>query len=255
MALDPVHVGNWRKGREDRVRIKQGHGARPVKWAIGGAGNVGTLPGFNWLPPGVASVMSALLGSTAYASAGLIGGSRFHLMQAVNTGAANTLKRWLADKLTTVDAGTGTGAVTLTATTMVRTNGSWLTDGFAVDDFLIVDGATTLANNTGAVISAISADGKTLTFPASTFGTAEALPAGAMLWRGIGQPLSGLPLNAGNAAGTPALNVLTDGNPGVDTTVNNSAFYLGAGVALFAAVGTPLAAGAFVDLTASGGDF
>lgn len=255
MALDPVHVGNWRARREDRVRIKMAHGTRPVKWAVGGAGNVGTLAVFNWLPPGVGTLLQALLGSTAYASAGLVGGSRFHLMQAVNTGGANTLKRWLSDRLTTVDAGAGTGAVTLTATTMVRTNGSWLADGFAVDDFVIVDGATTLANSTGAVVSAISGDGKTLTFPASTFGTAEALPVGATIWRGIGQPLSGLAANAGNAAGTPALNVLTDGNPGVDTTVNNSAFYLGAGVAVFAAVGTPLAAGAFVDLTASGGDF
>ncbi len=241
MAFAPAHIGNWRNDRADRVRIKPGHGVRPVRWAVGGAGNQ--------------SANAASPGSVARGQAGLVGGSRFHLMQAVNTGAANTLKRWLADRLTTVDASTNTGAVTLTATTMVRTNGSWLTDGFAVDDFLIVDGTTTLANSTGAVISAISGDGKTLTFPASTFGTAEALPVGATLWRGIGQPLSGLAANAGNAAGTPALNVLTDGNPGVSSTVENSAFHLGASVGLFAALGTALTAGQFVDLTAIGGDF
>jgi hypothetical protein len=250
MALDPVQIGNWRK--PDRLRIKPAHGTRPVKWLVAGSP---TAISYSYVPPGGTGAQTAQVGSTAYAGTGLIGGSRFHLMQAVNTGGANTLKRWLADRLTTVDAGTNTGTVTLTATTMVRTNGSWLTDGFAVDDFVIVDGATTLANSTGAVISAISADGKTLTFPASTFGTAEALPVGATIWRGIGQPLSGLAANAGNAAATPPLNVLTDNNPGVDSAVSNSAFHLGAGVGLFVSLGTALTAGQFVDLTAIGGDF
>lgn len=242
MAFAPAHIGNWRSDRSDRVRIKPGHGTRPVKWSVGGAGNTSALVQF-------------LLGSVLRAQAGLIGGSRLHLQQAVNTGAANTLRLWEAD-LFTRQADGGTVALTASssaANTITRTTGSFLADGWAIDDLCIVDGATTLANSTGAVVTGVTAT--TLTFAVSTFTASENLPAGALLWRGIQTSLSGLAANAGNAAGTAALNALTDGKPGVDTIVNNSAWYLGAGVALFAAVGTTLAAGAYVDLCAKAGDY
>lgn len=241
MAFAPAHIGNWRNDKTDRVRIKPGHGTRPVKWSVGGAGNT--------------SALTALLGSVLRAQTGLVGGSRLHLQQAVNTGAANTLRLWEADLLTRQADG-GTVALTASssaANTITRSSGSFLADGWAVDDFLIIDGATTLANSTGAVVTAVSAS--TLTFAANAFSVSENLPAGALLWRGIQTSLSGLAANAGNAAGTSALNVLTDGKPGVDTIVNNSAWYLGAGVALFAAVGTTLAANTYVDLCAKAGDY
>lgn len=248
MALDPVHVGRYRPA--DRLRLKNGHATRPVRWFTAGAA---TATGYQHVPPGGSAPIAAQPGSTAYAASGLIGGTRYHLMQAVNTGSsAVTLRRWLADVASALAAGTH-GTVSITATTLTRTTGSWLDEGWAVDDFLIAEGLTTPGNNVGAVVTGVTAT--TLTFAASTFPTAENAPAaGAKLYRGFQQPVSVVDANAGNIAGTAAKNLLTDGNPGVDTTVLNSALHLGPGTSLFVAAVAQIPAGTFLDLTALGGD-
>lgn len=62
---------------------------------------------------------------------------------------------------------TATGALAFTATTITRTSGSFLTDGFAAGDVVSIKGATTSANNINATIVSVVA--LTMTFGAATF--------------------------------------------------------------------------------------
>lgn len=208
---DPIHIAGW---ATNPVRLKNGHATRPVLVFTGGD----------------------------Y-------GARLHALSAVNIGSANTVKRFIGKRLsvqslmgvgTLVDGGGSADSIT-------RTAGDFLADGWTVDDWIVVRGATTLANNFLALITAVTAT--TLTFATATVaGANEVLPVNAELWRVHQQALSTIAANAGNAAGTKALDLLSADLDMIDATPERFMTF-GTNDAVFAAAGSTITAGSFIDIT------
>lgn len=183
-------------------------------------------------------------------------GARLHALSAVHTAAgANTVLLYAGERLTQqANMGTGTlvdGAGSSDTLTRTGVN-SFVADKWAVEDLMLVRGATTLANDFLVPLTAVAA--LTLTFATGTVaGSNEVLPAGAELWRLTQLNRSTLAANAGNAAGTKALDLLTADKDMIDAAPDRF-MTLGPNVGLFAAVGTTLSS-AIVDISAFYGDY
>lgn len=208
---DPIHIAGW---ATNPVRLKNGHATRPVLVFTGGD----------------------------Y-------GARLHALSAVNIGSANTLKRFIGKRLS-VQSLMGVGTLVDgggSADTITRTVGSFIDDGWTVDDWLVVNRATTLANNFLTTVTAVSA--LTLTFATGTVaGANEVLPVNAELWRVHQQALSTIAANAGNSAGTKALDLLTADQEMIDASPERFMTF-GTNDGVFAAAGTTITAGSFIDIT------
>lgn len=227
MSNFPAHVGTWRS--PDVRRIKSGHGTRPV--LIGKSGALGSR--FHALS--VAQTTASALTARMYVGS---------LKEQVGTTPA------LLGTATDMVAGSGTAIAGLNAIT--RTSGSFIDDGWKVDSLVILTGATTLANDVAAVITAVTA--LQLTFATSTFSTNEALPAGAQLYHAVNVATSTIAANAGNAAGVSALDLLSDSKPFIDASPNRN-IILGGGGAVFGALTSALSAGSYVEFLMLGGDY
>lgn len=225
MSNFPAHVGTWRT--PDVASIKAGHGTRPV--VIAKAGTLGTR-------------FHALTASQTTASALT---ARMYIGALLNQVGTTPALAGAATDLGGTAAVAGLNAIT-------RSSGSFITDGWQVDDLAILIGSTTLANAIAARVTAV-ASGQ-LTFIASSFATNETLPAGAQLYRAGSIAVSTIAANAGNAAGTSALDVLSDGKPFVDASPNRN-LILGPGGAVFMALASSLSAGSYVDLLMLGGNY
>ena len=182
--------------------------------------------------------------------------SRIHAISVANTdGGANTILLYHAKQMTLqsnmtvgafVDGGGGSDSIT-------RTAGSFITDGWKIGDRILVADPTTLANAFFATLTAVVA--LTLTFATSTVDTAENLPSGAIIYRLCQLHLTTLAVNAGNAAATDALDLLTADFPAVDVTPDRY-LTIEAGDALVVSLGTAVGASPDrVDVFMAGGDY
>ena len=230
MALETCLIGI---PNSHGARIAPSHGTRPVRLfaplAAGGfaASQAGTSP---------------------------VGSQRVSAINARNPGIANTLTLFHGRRLTLqsamgvgtlVDGGAGVDTIT-------RTDGSFITDGWQVDDIVCVRGATTRANDFMAVLTAVTAT--TLTFVTGTVaGANEVLPAGAELYRLTPMKTCAIAQNAGAAAGTAALDFLSADMPIIDASPERQ-FTVGPDRCLFAAVGTAMAASIYLDLVTTLGE-
>ena len=203
----------------------------------------------SWRDPDVARIGSAHgVRPVLVAKAGATG-TRFHVLSAsLSVASANAVRLLLGRLVTTPDATFAyqTGAIT-------RAAGSFVDDGWKVGDRLIAAGSTTLANDAETIVTAVAP--LTLTVTAGSF-SPEALPGTkAGFYRAAQTLLVPIAASAGQAAGTPALDLL-------DATVWKSldaaperSSILGPRGALFVAVTTAIAAGGFLDVLAQGGDY
>lgn len=196
---------------------------------------------------------------TNLALAGFVAGSsgaRVHAISVANTDAgANTIIPYYAEQMTLesdmtvgafVDGGGGDDTIT-------RTAGSFLADGWKVGDRLLVADPTTLANSFFVTLTAVVA--LTLSFATATIDTAENFPTGVIIYKLCQLHLTTLAINAGNAASTDALDLLSADIPAVDVTPDRY-LTLGAGDALVFSVGTAVgAAPDRVDIMVAGGDY
>lgn len=217
MGAQPVLISAW---KDAEVRIKPGHATRPVLVMQAGAN-----------------------------------GARLHALSASISGSANTVRLFRGRRLT-LQSAMGIGTLVDgggSADTVTRTAGSFLDEKWSVDDLLVVRGATTLANNFSAVLTGAAA--QTLTVATGTVaGENEVLPAGAELWRLTQLSLSTIAANAGNSAGTKALDLITADKEMIDDKPDRF-MTLGPDTALFAAAGSTLSGGVYIDISAYYGDY
>lgn len=178
-------------------------------------------------------------------------GSYLHAIVAANDDTSKECTLLYGKKVTD-QADMGVGAVA-GLNTITRTVGDFLADGWKIGDRLILHGATTLANNVLAEITAVVAG--TLTFAAATFNTNENLPAGTVLYRAGYKGTRAVPANAGINDATAPISMLLqtawdwlDDSPGRFVTV-------GGDDAIFAKANAALAANKGIYLTTFGGDF
>lgn len=183
-------------------------------------------------------------------------GSRVHGISLANTDAgANTALLYHAKQMTLqsamgvgafVDGGGGSDTIT-------RTTGSFVTDGWKVGDRLLVADPTTLANAFFVTLTAVVA--LTLTFATAIVDTAENFPTGAIIYKLCQLHLTTVAINAGNAAATSALDMLTTDWPIADVTPDRYLTIEG-GDALVISLGTAVgAAPDRVDVMVAGGDY
>lgn len=187
-------------------------------------------------------------------SPGISGSELRALSVAGNDGGANNMQFGIAQEVTDqADMGTGAfvdgggGSDTLT-----RTAGSFVTDGWRVGERFLVQGATTLANDFLAILTAVSAG--VLTFATGTVNTAEILPAGCKLYRYHDLGYVAVAAGAGkpSVAGVSGLDV--NQMPWLDPTPGRL-MELGAGDFLIAALATTLTTGEFIDVACFLGDY
>ena len=195
----------------------------------------------------------AIRGFTAGSS-----GSRVHGISVANADSGgNTCIMYHAEQMT-LQSAMGTGVFDDnggSADTITRSTGSFITDGWLVGDRLWVHGATTLGNGFFVTLTAVAA--LTLTFATGTVSgdVDENFPTGAIIYRLAQLHLTTLAANAGNAAGTAALDMLITDWPIADVTPDRY-ITLGAADALVFNVGTAVGASPDrVDITCFGGDY
>lgn len=178
-------------------------------------------------------------------------GTRLYGVTGASTdGASNTVQISMGERLT-LQSAMGTGHVTDgggSSDTITRTSGSFVTDGWRAGDRMLIQGATTLANDFAALLTAVTA--LTLTFATSTVNTDEDLPSGAALYRLTHLCYATLAASAGVSA-TAAAQLITSTNlPTWDGERD-----LGSGDYLVAALGTALTSGETADIVADAADF
>jgi len=223
MALDPLHIGAWR--REITVL------------------NVNYATRFRrlWAPkqvPGAASVL----------------GSRIHAIYATsNDNAANTLNFAWGKVLTRVGT-TPTGLCSFTGgNAIVRSTGSFIADGWMAGERLVVVDPTTLANQVTATVTGVTAT--QLSFAGSTFGSNEAIPEGAVLVK-LGQtgyvPIA---TNSGYSTSVLPENMLQPANFPWLAGRPDTNEVCGADDILLVACVNALTAGENIEVTAIGGDY
>lgn len=183
-------------------------------------------------------------------------GARIHQMVlATNDGSSNTAKLYHLEQMT-LQSAMGTGAHVDgggSDDTLTRTTGSFLTDGWLVDDLLFVHASTTLANDYLARLTAVAAT--TLTFATATVNTAENLPSGAILYRATPIGVVATAANAGVASGTPSEDLLNPSElPEIDATPRRYRT-LGSTNAIAVAMGSVLGASEYADITTFYADY
>lgn len=183
------------------------------------------------------------------------------IMAASTDGSANNVQLGHAEALT-LQSNMGTGSLVDnggSADTITRTSGSYVTDGWLVGDRLMVQGATTLANDFEVVLTAVTSTTLTLATGGGTVNTAEDLPSGAKLYRLVYFSYIDLAANAGSSstAGVslldetkaPALN----NKPQRTLQIQDSA--AGNEMVIAASLATALGIGETVDITVEAGDY
>lgn len=182
--------------------------------------------------------------------------SRVHAISVASTDSgASTALLYYAKQMTLqsnmssgvfVDGGGGSDSIT-------RTVGSFITDGWKIGDRLLVASPTTLANSFFVTLTGVAA--LTLTFATSIVDTAENLPTGSIIYRLCQLHLTTLAANAGNAASTDALDLLSADFPAVDGSPDRY-MTIEASDALVVSLGTAVgAAPDRVDVFVAGGDY
>ena len=142
-----------------------------------------------------------------------------------------------------VDGGGGSDTIT-------RSSGSFVTDGWQVGDRIQALGATTLANDFDAILTAVAA--LTLTFATATVSTAEAFPTGCMLLRLAQLWRKTIAINAGTIAATVPVSMLDNATQAALDAAPKRYLDLGADDYLFAKATTLLGASETMDIVTEG---
>lgn len=171
-----------------------------------------------------------------------------------NDAAANEVQFGILKKITE-QANMGTGALVDGgggSDTITRSTGNFITDGWRVGERLQVIGATTLANDFDALLTAVAST--TLTFATATVDTAENLPSGAYLARLQKLPYVAVPAGAGEPTVVGVSGLDATQMPFLDSSPDR-VFTLEADDVLVAAVTTAMGSSEVMDIIATGGDF
>lgn len=190
------------------------------------------------------------------------GGVRVTRLAAISTDTAAASVLPYIGRMLTTQGGAATGAITLTTTTIVRTLGSFVVDGWRRGDAgmlfgpaLDPDTASATQANVGKLFLVGAVSALTLTVGAATF-TADAvgLSAGARLIRMSQQPRRLVAANAGSADAAPGVSLM-GGTPDPSTAaLPDTGWEIGPGNVLAVAVVAALStATARIDITAEVG--
>jgi hypothetical protein len=184
-------------------------------------------------------------------------GSRLHAITlATNEDADTDIQFYLGEKLT-AQADMGTGSFVDnggSADEITRTSGSFITDGWRVGNRLVVQGATTVANDVEVIITGVTATTLTLSTGGGDVDTAEDLPTGAGLYRVTKLGYQDLPLGSGEPSVDP-VNVLNAAEwPFLDESPDRY-LTIGPDTYLLAATVNTLDTGEVVDINCFGGDY
>jgi len=141
------------------------------------------------------------------------------------------------------------------ADTITRTSGSFVTDGWVTGERLLVNGATTLANDFDVLLTGVAAGSLTLATGGGTVSTAEALAAATKLYRLVQLGIVSVPLNAGSTEAAAAISGLdTTEMPFLDVSPDRR-LLLGSDDVLFVAAISALGSGEVLDVFAQGADY
>jgi hypothetical protein len=178
-------------------------------------------------------------------------GSRIHSIN-IATDDSTASQTILLYRAVEIETNASMTPAALTATpTITRSIGSFVTDGWQVNQRAFLLGSNNLSNDQATVVTTVAAGTLTIT---GTF-TAESSWPGALYRASLIATIS-LPASSGAAAATPPLNVL---NPNLLPTLVGSPdnfFVLGSNDLLLAAVGnTNVASAKSVDIVVEGGDY
>lgn len=235
MSQDPQFVAEY---RDAIMQITDQHGTRPRLVCKGGA-----------------AVAYSSSDPTVYRE----GGSRIHALSATTNDTANNTCLLGKARSRTLVADMGTASIATTST-ITRSSGSFVTDGFLVGQRIAIlptaaeSGAnlTTAANGQICVLTAVAAT--TLTVSGTPL-VVETILAGFAIYQLTQLGVTSVPLNSGFASGVPAVSLLSPSvMPWVDDTPNRF-MTLGPNEWLWAAAGTALGAGEVMDISAMLGDY
>jgi len=218
MAASPAYIGNY---RTEQLALVPDFAARPR---------------ILWRAPSDTTIRGSRIHALAYAN---------------STGGTRTVDLMLG-KVMTKGADMGAPAITgLNA--MTRSAGSFLTDGWRIGQRLLLQGATTVANDALAVVTAVAAG--QLTFAAATFSVNEALPAAIELIRATQLHSTNVAVSSGFTDGSPSVSGLNNSMmPALDQSPGRF-LTLGANELLLARITAAAAAGTAMEITAFGGDY
>jgi len=179
-----------------------------------------------------------------------INGSRIHAINVVSSDGSNavSLIRYIGKPMT-LQSNMGTGQYA-TTTTITRSSGSFITDGWLVGDKCIPIGSTTRANDKTLTITAVAAG--TLTFSETV--STETFPAGLILYKAARITMSNIPISAGYSTSVSSVDCLKDNDATRDASPNRY-MTIGALGALIFAANSAIAASQSVEITCQGGDY
>lgn len=182
-------------------------------------------------------------------------GSRIHAINiAGNDAGANKVQLAIARALT-LSANMGSGAFVDgggSSDTITRSAGSFVTDGWKVGDRIVPNGATTVANDFEAILTAVAA--LTLTFATATVDTAEAFASGTKLFKLLKLGYVDVAAGSGLPSVVAVSGLSTTQMPMLDASPDRY-IELGPDDYLFANVNTALGTGEIVDVVAFGADY
>jgi len=235
MSQDPQFVAEY---RDSIIQLTDQHSTRPRVVCKGGT-----------------AVAYSASDPTVYRE----GGSRIHALSVTTNDAANNTVVLGRARRRTLVSDMGTASIATTST-ITRSSGSFVTDGFLVGQRIAIlplnegDGAnlTTAAN--GQILTLTTVAATTLTVSGTPL-IAETILAGFAIYQMMQHSVTSVPLNSGFASGVPAVSLLSSSvMPWVDDTPNRF-LTLGPTEYLWAAAGTALGASEVMDVIAMLGDY
>lgn len=182
-------------------------------------------------------------------------GSQITQISIVTSDAAANQVQFGVLKKITLEENMGTGALVDGgggSDTLTRSSGNFITDGWRVGERMQIVGATTLANDFSALLTAVASG--TLTFATATVDTAENLPDGAYLGRLTKLPYVAVPAGAGEPTVVGVSGLDATQMPFLDSSPDR-VLTLEPDDVLMAAVTTAMGSSEVMDIIATGGDF
>lgn len=182
-------------------------------------------------------------------------GSRLDSLKATTDDASDNKITVYRCKQMTLQSAMGTGALVDGgggSDTLTRSSGDFETDGWQPGMGLLIQGATTEANNFFTGITGVASG--TLTMPTAMVDTAENLPAGAILWQATPLGTAPLPAGAGTDTTNPAVDLLSE-TYFLRRAKPQDYMLIGADEALACAVLTAMGAAEFAYISAELGDY
>lgn len=235
MSQDPQFVAEY---RDAIIQLTDQHSTRPRLVCKGGT-----------------AVAYSASDPTVYRE----GGSRIHALSATTNDAGNNTCLLGKARQRTLVSNMGTASIATTST-ITRSSGSFVTDGFLVGQRIAIlpvnpeDGSNLTTAGNGLICTLTAVAATTLTVSGTPL-TAETILAGFAIYQLTQLGVVSVPLNSGFASGVPAVSLLSPTvMPWLDDTPNRF-MTLGPNEYLWVAAGTALAASEVIDVSAMLGDY